>query len=60
MKTMPISSGVDLAREDRVLKCNDIIGLFEQIRNSPNLEKIKGCVNEDVIFSYCFFYLFFS
>ena len=47
---MPFGSGVDLAREERVLKCNDIIGLFEQIRNSPNLEKIKGCKNEDVNF----------
>ncbi len=52
---MPIGSGVDLAREERVNKCNDIIALFDQIKDCQNLEKIINCTNEEVRFLFCFF-----
>jgi hypothetical protein len=50
VKTMPVGYGVDLAREERVNKCNDIIALFEQIKECPSLDRIKACTNEEVKF----------
>lgn len=49
VKTIPLISGVDLAREERVNKCNDIIALFEQIKECPSLDKMKGSSREDVL-----------
>jgi len=45
---MPNGAGVDLAREERVKKCDDIIVLFNEIKESLNLEKMKSCSNEEV------------
>jgi len=45
---MPVVSGVDFAREERVNKCDEIISFYDQIKDCANLEKIKNCANEEV------------
>jgi len=52
VKTSQTGSGVDLAREERVNKCNDIIALYDQIKEFPNLHRIKSCTNEEVKFEF--------
>jgi hypothetical protein len=37
---MAINNGVDLAREERLKKCDTIIEHYEKIRVSSNVEKI--------------------
>jgi hypothetical protein len=44
-----VNSGVDLAREERLKKCDAIIQEFEKIRACANVEKIlKKQYNEEV------------
>jgi hypothetical protein len=43
------NSGVDLAREERLKKCDSIIEYYEKVRNSPNLEKILKKKNNDEV-----------
>ena len=45
---MILTTGVDLAREERVKKCDLVIEQFENVLNSPNLLKIIQ-KNNDVI-----------
>lgn len=47
MKNVPITGGVDLAREERLKKCDQIIEQFEKILTSHNIEKILKKQNND-------------
>jgi hypothetical protein len=51
------NSGVDLAREERLKKCEEIIQLFEKIRASPVIEKIIKKQNNDEVRRYALTYL---
>jgi hypothetical protein len=44
-----VSNGVDLAREERLKKCDIIIEILEKIATIPNLDKVlKRNPNDDV------------
>lgn len=45
---MPNGTGVDLAREERIKKCDDIIVRFNEIKESLNLEKMRNSSNDEV------------
>jgi hypothetical protein len=46
---MVSNSGVDLAREERLKKCDSVIEQFEKIRTSQNIEKILKKQNNDEV-----------
>jgi hypothetical protein len=46
-KNVNYASGVDLAREERLRKCDIIIEYFEKILSAGNLEKIMNRKKED-------------
>lgn len=48
MKNVILTTGVDLAREERVKKCDMIIEQFENVINSSNLKKLMQ-KNNDVL-----------
>lgn len=47
---MAVTSGVDLAREERIAKCDAVIDTFEKVSRLQNIEKIlKKLDHEHVI-----------
>jgi hypothetical protein len=49
---MVVNSGVDLAREERLKKCDAIIEQYEKIRISPMVEKVMKKQQNDEVFDF--------
>jgi hypothetical protein len=52
VKTSSNNSGVDLAREERLKKCEVIIDYYDKIRVSNNIDKIIKKQNNDDVLCY--------